>query len=191
MDPAAAHATIEPSMQPEKRLFVLRHAKSSWDDPGLDDHDRPLAPRGIRATQLLARHVRAHGIEPAQVLCSSSRRTRETLEGVAPGGETLIEPELYEASCGTVIERLHRVPADAGSVMVVGHNPTMQILVLKLIGANGSDRPMPVDHTGYVAELQSKFPTGALATLAFDCPWFELGPGRARLVGYITPKRLH
>ncbi len=92
MDPAAAHATIEPSMQTEKRLFVLRHAKSSWDDPGLDDRDRPLAPRGIRSTKLLAKHVRAQGIEPTQVLCSPSRRTRETLEGVAPGGETLIEP---------------------------------------------------------------------------------------------------
>jgi phosphohistidine phosphatase len=191
MDPAAAHATIELSMQTEKRLFVLRHAKSSWDDPGLDDRDRPLAPRGVRSTKLLARHVRAQGIEPTQVLCSPSRRTRETLDGVAPGGETLIEPELYEASCGTVIERLQRVPEGAASVMVIGHNPTMQMLVLRLIGANGTDRAVPDDDTGYVAELQRKFPTGALATLAFDCTWSELGPGCARLVGYVNPKSLH
>ena len=178
-------------MPTEKRLFVLRHAKSSWEDPGLDDHDRPLAPRGIRATKLLARHVRASGIEPAQVLCSPSRRTRETLEGVSPGGETLIERELYEASCGTVIERLRRVPEDATSVMVVGHNPTMQMLVLRLIGANGSDLAVPVEDNEYVAEVQNKFPTGALATLAFDRPWRELEPGCARLVAYVNPKSLH
>jgi phosphohistidine phosphatase len=121
-------------MVAERRLFILRHAKSSWDDPCLDDHDRPLAPRGVRATKVLARYVRASGIAPSQVICSSARRAVETLEGVRPGGETLIERGLYEASCTTVIERLGRVPADASSVMVVGHNPTMQMLVLRLAG---------------------------------------------------------
>ena len=75
-------------MQTEKQLFVLRHAKSSWDDPGLEDHERPLAPRGIRAVELLAEYLRANRIEPDQVLCSSARRTRETLEGVCPGGRS-------------------------------------------------------------------------------------------------------
>ena len=67
-----------------KRLFLLRHAKSSWDDPGLDDHDRPLAPRGRRASELIAEHLRRERIEPSLVLCSSARRTRETLERVMP-----------------------------------------------------------------------------------------------------------
>ena len=76
-------------MSSTRKLFVLRHAKSSWDDPLLDDHDRPLAPRGRRAVELLAKHVRARSIEPTQVLCSSAlRRTRETLDGVAPTGST-------------------------------------------------------------------------------------------------------
>ena len=70
-----------------KRLFVLRHAKSSWDDPGLDDRERPLAPRGQRACKVMAEHLRTNAIEPELVLCSTSRRTRETLEGVAPRGE--------------------------------------------------------------------------------------------------------
>ena len=142
-DRAAARATIGSRMQTEKQLFVLRHAKSSWDDPGLDDHDRPLGPRGIRAVKLLGEHLRANRIEPVQVLCSSSLRTRETLEGVSPGGETLIEPELYDASCATVVERLQRVPAGIASVMVIGHNPTMRMLVLRLTGANGQPRPQP------------------------------------------------
>ena len=179
-------------MPVEKQLYVLRHAKSSWDDPMLDDHDRPLAPRGLQAVRLLGEHIRASGIRPDQVLCSSARRTRETLDGVTPGGETLIERELYDATCATVIERLRRVPAGIGSVMLVGHNPTAQMLVLRLTGANGTayasgTRP-PV--AGHLAEVQRKFPTGALATLAFDCEWGELDAGCARLVDYVRPKSL-
>ena len=71
-------------MPKAKRLFLLRHAKSSWDDPGLDDHERPLAPRGRRAVMVLGEHLRDNGVRPVQVLCSSSRRTRETLEESRP-----------------------------------------------------------------------------------------------------------
>jgi len=180
-------------MSTEKQLFVLRHAKSSWDDPMLEDHDRPLAPRGLKAVRVIGEHLREAGIHPEQVLCSSSRRTRETLEAVAPGGETLIERELYDATCGSLIERLRRVPPGISSVMVIGHNPTAQMLVLRLTGANGADyangTKAPV--RGDLAEVQRKFPTGALATLAFDCEWRELGPGCATLIGYVRPKSLH
>jgi phosphohistidine phosphatase len=174
-----------------RQLFVLRHAKSSWDNPGLDDHDRPLAPRGQRAVKLLGEHLRTAGVEPEQVLCSSSRRPRETLEGVDPTGERLVERELYTASCTEVIERLRQVPEENGTVMVIGHNPAMQMLVLRLIGANGDGtgpRSGPVD--GEVAELKRKFPTGALATLEFDCDWSELAPGCARLSAFVTPRQL-
>jgi phosphohistidine phosphatase len=164
-----------------RQLFVLRHAKSSWDNPGLDDHERPLAPRGRRAVEVIAEHFRTNGIEPAVVLCSSSRRTRETLEGIDPGGRHLIEPELYAASTGTIIERLNRIPDDVGSVLLIGHNPAVQTLVLRLAtGDAGSD----------LSEVQRKFPTAALATLTFECAWSELGPGRARLVAFVRPKHL-
>ncbi|MBV9802302.1 MAG: histidine phosphatase family protein, partial [Solirubrobacterales bacterium] len=79
-------------MTSSKRLFVLRHAKSSWDNPGLDDHERPLAARGRRALDVIAAHLAATGTEPELVLCSSARRTRETLDGIAVGGEHVIEP---------------------------------------------------------------------------------------------------
>jgi len=175
-------------MPADKHLFVVRHAKSSWDDPVLDDHERPLAPRGMRAVKALGDYVRETGIRPAQVLCSSARRTRETMEGIGPGGEALIEPQLYDATCGSVIDRLRRVPHDAPSVMVIGHNPAMQMLVLKLTGANGMRAQAPID--GDLAEVQRKFPTGALATLTFSCGWSELAPGCARLAGYVRPKAL-
>ena len=172
-------------MPEAKRLFLLRHAKSSWDDPGLDDHERPLAPRGRRAVEVLGEHLRENGIRPVQVLCSTSRRTRETLEGVAPGGETLIEAELYHAGAEQLLERLRRVSDDVESVMVIGHNPTMQIMALRLSDTDGSN-----GDGSHRAQISQKFPTGALATLSFDGPWSELGPGRARLVDYIRPKAI-
>jgi len=175
-------------MSGDRQLFVVRHAKSSWDDPMLDDHERPLAPRGLKAVRVLADYIRDSGIQPAQVLCSSSRRTRETLDGIKPGGEALIEDQLYGATCGSLIERLRQVPQNAPSVMVIGHNPAMQMLVLKLVGAHlsGVTTPMGAD----LAEVQRKFPTGALATLTFSCGWGELGAGCATLVAYVRPKAL-
>jgi phosphohistidine phosphatase len=172
-------------MAPQKRLFVLRHAKSSWDDPGLDDHERPLAPRGQRAVAVLGEHLRANDIHPVVVLCSTARRTRETLEGVLPGGEALIEPELYHASAEQLIERLRQVPDEVGSVMVIGHNPALQSTVLRLVADGGSN-----GDGSRRAQISQKFPTGALATLSFDCAWSELTRGCARLVDYVRPKAI-
>jgi phosphohistidine phosphatase len=167
-----------------KKLFVLRHAKSSWEDPGLDDHERPLAPRGRQATAVIAEYLRANAIEPELVLCSSSRRTLETLEGVKPTGERLIEPELYAADTSGVIERLRRVPERVGSVMLIGHNPAVQTLVLRL--ATGGEGSSGVG----LGEVRRKFPTAALATLTFDGAWSELGPSAASLTAFVRPKQL-
>jgi phosphohistidine phosphatase len=179
-----------------KQLFVLRHAKSSWDDPSLADDERPLAPRGQKATKLLAQHVRAHHIEPEQVLCSPAVRTRQTFDGVAPGGELIVEPELYAASGEALVERLRRVPEEICSVMVIGHNPALQMLVLRLAATDGAPSPdLVVAESGRssdpLAEVRRRFPTGALATLTFQCAWSELRPGRARLTGLVRPRDLH
>jgi phosphohistidine phosphatase len=173
-------------MDDRKRLFVLRHAKSSWDDPGLDDHERPLAPRGRRAAKAMAAHMRALRMTPSLVICSSARRTRQTLDDVAPGGQQLIEPELYSASATDLLQRLRGVPEATESVMVIGHNPALQILVLSL-AETGDARCGNAD----LEAVHSKFPTGALAALSFDCRWSELAPGRAALESFVTPKQLH
>jgi phosphohistidine phosphatase len=159
-----------------KHLYVLRHAKSSWDDPELSDHERPLAPRGRKAAELLAEHLRKEAIQPQLVLSSSARRTQETLDRVDPTGERVIEDELYGATAGSWIERLNRVPEETESVMVIGHNPALQMLVLALAGPDDA--------------VRDKFPTGALATLAFDVPWSELQPGSATLTALVRPKDL-
>src|SRR5438876_10156760 len=96
-----------------KTLYLLRHAKSSWEDVALADHDRPLASRGRRASRTIAAHLRKQAIVPSLVLCSSARRTRETLERIRAGlGEEIevqIEDGLYAASASDLLARLHPV----------------------------------------------------------------------------------
>jgi phosphohistidine phosphatase len=160
------------------QLWLLRHAKSSWDDAGLSDHDRPLAPRGERAAKLISEHVRSEGIAPALVLCSSSRRTQETLAAIAlpADADVRLEDDVYAASEEGLLERLRGVDDATGSVMVVGHNP----------GIAGLARLLARDGT----ELEGKYPTGALATLEFSGGWDALGPHVAELTGFVTPKGL-
>ena len=166
-----------------KQLFLLRHAKSSWDDPGLVDHDRPLAPRGRRAVRLIAEHLGREGVTPALVLCSSARRTRETLEGIAPalGEATAVqsEGELYAASGRRLLERLREIEDDVESLMLIGHNPGVEQLALSLAGGGQK-----------LALLRCKYPTGALATLEFSGRWSDLRPGSAELTDFVTPKEL-
>ncbi len=169
--------------QMDKTLYLLRHAKSSWENPALADHDRPLASRGRRASRVIAQHLRSQGIAPTLVLCSSSARTRETLERISAGLgkqiEARIEKDLYMASESDLLERLHEVGAGVDSVMLIGHNPGLQELALSLAG-KGVD----------LKRLTEKFPTAALATLAFGGSWAELTTGAAELVAFVTPKEL-
>ena len=105
-------------------LLLLRHAKSSWDDASKPDHDRPLAPRGHRAAERVGAHLRASDHRPDLVLCSTSRRTRETLERLGLGGtDVRMEDRLYAADDETLLERVRELPEDVGAVLVVAHNP--------------------------------------------------------------------
>jgi phosphohistidine phosphatase len=166
-----------------KRLYLLRHAKSSWDDPTLADEDRPLAPRGRRAAKVMAKHLRSEGVAPELVLCSPSRRTRQTLKRIAPdlgkSADVQIEPELYSASSAALLEVLHEGPEEVESVMLIGHNPGIQDLALSLAGA-GSE----------ITRVKGKFPTAALATLELAGSWHELAPGSAELMSFVKPKEL-
>jgi phosphohistidine phosphatase len=166
-----------------KRLYLLRHAKSSWDDSAVSDHDRPLSPRGNRAAKLVAGHLRRERIVPALVLCSSANRALQTLELIAPAFDVdvhaKIERGLYGASESELLERVRRIPDAEESVLLIGHNPAIHGLTLSLAG--GGRDPVGVEH---------KYPTGALATLAFDGSWHQLEPGRARLIAFVRPKDL-
>jgi phosphohistidine phosphatase len=157
-------------------LYLLRHAKSSWDDPGLDDHDRPLAPRGVRNAAALAEHLRAGQIVPELVLCSTAQRARETLAALLPAfdGETeiLVERGLYGASAGELLERLHAVPEAVASTMVVAHNPGLEELAARLAGDEAPER----------------LPTAALVELAGGGTWAALGESPCRVVSSTVPR---
>ena len=109
-----------PSM---RTLHLLRHAKSSWDDATIRDHDRPLAPRGARAARKIAEYLASASVHPALILCSSARRTVETLEALRPAiSETAavsIEPELYGADASEILELLRTVDPQIREVLVI------------------------------------------------------------------------
>jgi phosphohistidine phosphatase len=164
------------------RLHVLRHAKSSWDDATLPDLERPLAPRGRAAARRLRKHLAAQSIQPQLVVCSHAARAQETLAGIAPAlgdAEILTEPRVYHAGPRELVELLRTVPAGTDAVLVIGHNPAFQSLVL------GLARPGPLRE-----RVAAKLPTGALATLELDGGWAELDDCGAALVDLVLPREL-
>jgi phosphohistidine phosphatase len=167
-----------------KHLWLLRHAKSSWDDPSLPDTDRPLAPRGRRAAELLAAHLAGSDVRPSVVLCSSSLRTRETLAAILPAlGDALevrIERALYGAGAAELLQRLRQVSNRASSVMLIGHNPGIQDLALGLASSGPA-----------LASLHEKFPTGALATVDVEVErWRDVDNRTAVATNLVTPRSL-
>jgi phosphohistidine phosphatase len=164
-----------------RTLYLLRHAKSSWDDPALPDHARPLAPRGRRDAKRIAKHLDRLGITPTLVLCSPALRTQQTLDLLRPAlaeVATQIEAQLYGASSETLLTRIRSVPEAVSSALLIGHNPGLQDLAL-MLASDGAE----------LERLEAKFPTGALATLAL-VEWRSLGPGQAKLLAYTVPKQL-
>jgi phosphohistidine phosphatase len=166
------------------RLWLLRHAKSSWQDTGLPDEERPLAPRGQDAADRMRDFLAAKGIEPELVLCSSATRARETLARVLPGLGTelqvLIEPELYTFDADVLLGRLSRVPGDVESVMLVGHNPAIEELAVRI-----------ADRGARLHELSEKYPTAGLAEIEFPAgTWNTIGAEPGALTRFVVPRDL-
>src|SRR5438132_2033064 len=199
-------------MDNRKTLYLVRHAKSDWEDPALADRDRPLAARGRKAAATLAGHIERSAISPALVLCSPARRTMDTLRLISGSFrepvEILVEDELYGAPMGELLRRLRRVPAPTPSVMLIGHNPAIHELAIALIspgagglssgalkGAGGPSSGALKGASGArsvdnLKQLKVKFPTGAMATLAVPGPWKELGDTPADLPECALPRAL-
>jgi phosphohistidine phosphatase len=165
-------------------LLLVRHAKSAWDDPSLADHDRPLAARGERALPVLRRRVSRAEHLPDVVLCSSARRTVDTLDGIRaalPKRASIdVSDDLYLAGADTLLSRLHGLDSKVRGAMLIGHNPGLEDLATLLVGAGDAELR---------AQLAAKFPTGALAALSFDGPWNHLGAGTARIIALFMPRR--
>lgn len=168
-----------------RTLLLLRHAKSSWDDPAVDDFDRPLNARGRRAAQAIARELAQAAVEPEVILCSSARRTRETLDAVLPGlrrdHAVHVERRLYLADAGVLQVAVRELPAKADCALVIGHNPGLHDFADALCGAGDAAMRQ---------RLSEKFPTGALATIEIAGPWARVAAGAGRLVGFVVPRDL-
>lgn len=175
-----------------RTLLLLRHAKSSWDDPALDDFDRPLAKRGREAAPRMGRAMARRGWLPDLALVSSSLRTRQTWALVAPELPRDIpasfDDTIYEAPAGRILDAIRAVPDDVATLLVVGHNPGFETLTAMLAGKGGD--------ADALERMGEKFPTAALARLSFEESWADLGPGpafsegKAALTHFLTPRTL-
>ncbi len=170
-----------------KTLLFLRHAKSSWSSPQLSDHDRPLNGRGRKAAKTMGRFIERRKLLPDLILCSTARRAQETLERAsaqwAKMPPTRQDRALYDFSGGSgYLDLVHRADDDLNALMLVGHNPTIEILVSELIKTGAPDA---------LDKLARKYPSGALAELEFSVSsWRDIGPGTGTLVSFTLPREL-
>ncbi len=168
-----------------RTLSLLRHAKSSWDDPVQRDFDRPLNARGRRAAVRMGRYLRDEGLAFDSVLASPAVRVRETIEGVEEGlGRSLgaaHDRRIYMASAASLLDLVQSTP-DVPHLLLVGHNPGLEDLAL-LLTTDDSD---PLRQA-----LGEKYPTAALATLEFAAGSLAgLREGQGRLVRFVRPRDL-
>lgn len=118
-------------------LLLMRHAKSSWDDDGLQDHERPLNERGRNDAPRMARVLVENNLVPSLILVSSSVRTRETVDRMLPilgDVEVKVIDALYHASSTTILNAIHTHSAGADPLLVVGHNPGMETTLSNILG---------------------------------------------------------
>ena len=168
-----------------QQLLLLRHAKSSWDDAAQSDHARPLNAGGRAAAARMRVAIRDFGLVADVVLVSSARRTRQTLDALAPWDETpIIEPMdgLYLAEAERIRDVVRGVSETVRSLMVIGHNPGLHDFAIMLSGQSAD--------TEMARRLVEGFPAGALAEFSIPRSWRELGEGGGRLVRFVCPRDL-
>jgi phosphohistidine phosphatase len=169
-----------------KKLSLLRHAKSSWDDPVERDFDRPLNGRGRRAAQRMGAHFRDEGLAFDQVIASPALRIRQTVEGLESGLGARLQPHwdqrIYMASAAILFDLVQETADEVGHLLLIGHNPGLEDLCL--LATEG-------DEGALRAEAALKYPTATLATLHFPLDrWAAVGEGSATLAAFVRPRDL-
>lgn len=169
-----------------KTIGLLRHAKSSWDDSSLSDHDRPLNARGRDAAPRVGAHMQESGYLPDLILCSTATRTRETLDAVL--SELEVEPaiefqeELYLAAPRQLLDLVRSVPDTVESVLLVSHNPGTGMLAAALSG-DGPPQSIRL--------MRAKFPTAGLAIIELSVDrWKDVVSGCGSLREFVRPRDL-
>jgi phosphohistidine phosphatase len=166
-------------------LTLLRHAKSSWDDPVERDFDRPLNGRGWKAAERMGRYLAEEALVFDQVLASPALRVKQTIEGVEKGfGRPLdaqYDRRIYMAS-GLHLMDFVQAEAEADRLLLIGHNPGLEDLLFLLV---------PEDDGALRREAEAKFPTATLAEIDIDVPdWSRLKEGCGRLTRFVRPRDL-
>jgi phosphohistidine phosphatase len=169
-----------------KRLFVLRHAKSSWDDPALEDFNRPLNDRGWKAAGRMGRELKQRELRFDLVMSSMAARARETLDGIRDklelNVEVRFEPSMYLASEETLLSLVRALPQEIHCPLLIGHNPGLERL---LVGLTHDD------DDGLRHRIAHKYPTGAFAAVEFPAHrWADVTPGSGVIRELILPKEL-
>jgi phosphohistidine phosphatase len=170
-----------------KRLTLLRHAKSSWDDPVSRDFDRPLNRRGARAAFTMGQFARDHAMTFDHLIASPAVRVVETLdhffEGYGQTIESSWDRRIYLASSATLMDVLRDAPEHCESLLMVGHNPGLEDLILGLVPDVGGDSLRD--------DVEVKFPTASLAVMEIDVArWEDVAANKARLTSFTRPRDL-
>jgi phosphohistidine phosphatase len=167
-----------------KKVTLFRHAKSGEkNNPNIEDFDRPLSQKGLKAAPKMGKAMRGHKLVPDLILCSPSVRTRQTLDLAAAEAwdsypDARFEKRLYEASQTALLKALKELPSSTAHVMVVGHNPGLQELAARLAPPDSEARH----------QLSEKLPTAAIVSFSFDVEnWKDLKPGTGQLQLSISP----
>jgi len=178
--------TMPPTPTIARTLILARHAKAEHV-AGKPDHERELSPRGRRDARAIGVWLSdpAHALVLDLVLCSTSERTRQTLEGVRAGGATIKEVQfdarIYDAHAARLLDVLREVPDSANAVLVIGHAPGIPVLAPALARDD-------VGSTELVEQIARAFPTSALAVLEFEGRWADLAPETAYLRDFAVPR---
>ena len=170
-----------------KRLTLLRHAKSGWDDPVARDFDRPLNAKGRRAARAIGRYMRAERLHYDRVTGSPAARVVDTLEELAAELAETIAPawdkRIYLASAVTLLDLIHEAPDEAESLLLVGHNPGLEDLILMLVPDRSGDAARDM--------VEEKYPTATIAEISFDVDrWEELKAGAGAITRFVRPRDL-
>lgn len=169
-----------------KRLAILRHAKSSWGDPDLDDFDRSLNARGVAAARAMGKALKRRGVRFDHVLASPAKRVRETLEQFAASygklPEIRFDETIYLASPATLFDRVRDLPEGSSAPLLVGHNPGLERLLVELTRD---------DRHGFHARVAQGYPTGALAIVELPAAsWADIEPASGEITELFLPRDL-
>ena len=170
-----------------KRLSLLRHAKSSWGDPGQRDFDRPLNARGREAAPLIGAYMAKSDLVPDVIMCSTAARTRETLALLLPRlqAEPIVEfrDDFYLAEPRVMMTAVQQADPQALHILIIAHNPGLEMLAMRLTDPEQSD-------IAALARIAEKYPTAALASFVGPDAWVDFGKSTGALDLFVTPKEL-